>query len=43
MWAIDFQLDQTMDGSTLKFLNVIDEFSRVCLAIWVDRRCQQKR
>ena len=40
VWAIDFQFDQTMDGRTLKFLNVIDEFSRVCLAIRVGRRCQ---
>ena len=39
-WAIDFQFDQTMDGRMLKFLNVIDEFSRVCLAIRVGRRCQ---
>jgi hypothetical protein len=31
VWAIDFQFDQTIDGRTLKFLNVIDEFSRVCL------------
>jgi len=29
-----------MDGRTLKFLNVIDEFSRVCLAIRVGRRCK---
>jgi putative transposase len=29
-----------MDGRTLKFLNVVDEFSRVCLAIRVGRRCQ---
>jgi transposase InsO family protein len=40
VWAIDFQFDQTMDGRMLKFLNVIDEFSRVCLAIRVGRRCQ---
>jgi transposase InsO family protein len=39
-WAIDFQLDQTMDGRTLKFMNVLDEYSRVCLAIRVGRRCQ---
>jgi len=31
--AIDFQFDQTMDGRTLKFLNVIDEYSRLALAI----------
>ncbi len=40
VWAIDFQFDQTMDCRTLKFLNVVDEFSRVCLAIRVRRRCQ---
>jgi transposase InsO family protein len=40
VWAIDFQFDQTIDGRTLKFLNVVDEFSRVCLAIRVGRRCQ---
>ena len=40
VWAIDFQFDQTMDGRTLKFLNVVDEFSRVCLAIRVGRRCR---
>jgi len=28
VWAIDFQFDQTMDGRMLKFLNVIDEYSR---------------
>jgi len=40
IWAIDFQFDQTMDGRTLKFLNVIDEYSRLCLAIRVGRRCR---
>ena len=40
VWAIDFHFDQTMDGRTLKFLNVIDEYSRLCLAIRVGRRCR---
>jgi putative transposase len=40
VWAIDFQFDQTMDGCTLKFLNVVDEYSRVCLANRVGRRYQ---
>jgi len=40
VWAINFQFDQTMDGRTLKFLNVLDEYSRVCLAIRVGRRCK---
>jgi len=40
VWAIDFQFDQTMDGRTLKYHNVIDEYSRLCLAIRVGRRCK---
>jgi len=40
LWAIDFQFDQTMDGRTLKFLNVIDEYSRLALAIRVGRCCR---
>jgi len=36
VWAIDFKFDQMMDGPMLKFLSVIDEYSRACLAIqWV--------
>lgn len=37
IWALDFQFDQTEDGRNLKLLNVIDEFSRECLAIEVGR------
>jgi len=40
VWAIDFQFDQTMDGRSLKFLNVIDECIRLCLAIRLGRRCR---
>jgi transposase InsO family protein len=39
---MDFQFDATADGRRLKFLNVIDEHSRLCLAIRVDRRCKAK-
>ena len=39
VWAMDFQFDATADGRRLKFLNVIDEHSRLCLAIRVGRRC----
>jgi transposase InsO family protein len=42
VWAMDFQFDATADGRRLKFLNVIDEHSRLCLAIRVDRRCKAK-
>jgi putative transposase len=37
VWAMDFQFDQTSGGRLLKCLNVIDEFSRECLAIDVGR------
>ena len=37
VWAMDFQFDTTVDGRTLKMLNVIDEHTRECLAIEVDR------
>ncbi len=39
VWAMDFQFDTTADGRRLKFLNVIDEHSRLSLAIRVGRRC----
>jgi putative transposase len=37
LWAMNFQFDITNDGRTLKMLNVIDEFTRECLTITVDR------
>src|SRR5262249_45202353 len=37
VWALDYQHDATEDGRELKFLNVIDEFTREALAIEVDR------
>ncbi len=37
LWALDFCHDATADGRELKFLNVVDEFTREALAIRVDR------
>lgn len=37
VWALDFLMDNTLDGGRLKFLAVIDEFSRSCLSIKVNR------
>jgi putative transposase len=39
---MDFQFDATADGRRLKVLKVIDEHSRLCLAIRVGRRCKAK-
>jgi putative transposase len=38
VWACDFIHDRTRNGRALKMLVVVDEFSRECLAIRVDRR-----
>ena len=37
VWSCDFVSDQTSDGRRLKFLCVVDEFTRECLALAVRR------
>ncbi len=37
LWALDFQFDTTVDGRILKLLNIVDEYTRECPAIVVDR------
>ena len=32
VWSYDFVEDRTMDGRKIRFLNIIDEFTRECLA-----------
>ena len=38
VWAYDFVADRTHDGRPLRMLTVIDEYTRECLAIAVQRR-----
>ncbi|QTI81070.1 IS3 family transposase (plasmid) [Roseomonas marmotae] len=38
VWAYDFVEDRTRDGRKLRMLNVVDEFTRECLAIRVARK-----
>jgi len=38
VWSYDFVSDQTEDGRRLKFLAVVDEWTRECLALEVERR-----
>ena len=38
VWAYDFVADRTHDGRAFRMLTVIDEYTRECLAIVVDRR-----
>ena len=37
VWSYDFVMDQTSDGKRLKILPVVDEFTRQCLTIEVER------
>ena len=37
VWTYDFMFDETSDGRKLKFLNVVDEYTRLCLRIEVGR------
>ena len=43
VWCYDFLFDQTMDGARLKLLCVIDEFTRECLLIRVERSIPAER
>ena len=38
VWSYDFVFDRTSDGKAIKMLNVLDEYSRECLSIYVDRK-----
>lgn len=38
VWSYDFVADRTSDGRVLRMLNIIDEYTRECLAIRVKRK-----
>lgn len=38
VWSYDFVMDRTHDGRRFRMLTVIDEYSRRCLAVKVDRK-----
>jgi len=43
VWSYDFVQDRTHDGHTFRMLTIIDEFTRECLSIDVDRRLSSDR
>lgn len=43
VWALDFQFDATTDGRQLKFLNIVDEFTREALATECERTIDADR
>jgi transposase InsO family protein len=38
VWSYDFMVDRTADGRAFRILTIIDEYTRECLGILVDRR-----
>ncbi len=38
VWSYDFMTERTADGKAFRILNIIDEYTRECLAIRVERR-----
>ncbi|NIS62768.1 MAG: IS3 family transposase, partial [Proteobacteria bacterium] len=38
VWSYDFMMDRTTDGRAFKILNIIDEYTRECLATVVKRK-----
>jgi putative transposase len=38
VWSYDFMIDHTANGRAFKILNIIDEYTRECLAMLVKRR-----
>lgn len=38
VWSYDFMEERTTDGRKFRILNILDEFSRECLAVIVERR-----
>ncbi len=38
VWSYDFMADRTADGRALRILAILDEYTRECLCILVERR-----
>ena len=38
VWSYDFMVDRTTNGRSFRILNIIDEFTRECLSIKVNRK-----
>ena len=43
VWSYDFVMDKTHNGRPIKMFNVIDEFTRECLAIRVERKLKSQQ
>ena len=43
VWALDFQADQTSDGRPMRLVNIIDEYTREALIMYVARSINADR
>jgi transposase InsO family protein len=43
IWTFDFMTDRTVDGAAFRILNIIDEYTRVCVASYVARNIGAQR
>ena len=42
VWSYDFMIDRTVNGRAFKILNIIDEYTRECLAMLVARKIKNQ-
>ena len=42
VWSYDFMIDRTADGRAFKILNIIDEYTRECLAMLIARKIRNQ-
>ena len=42
VWSYDFMVERTANGRAFKILNIIDEFTRECLSVKVNRRIKSQ-
>src|SRR4029078_2266603 len=42
VWAWDFVFDRTENGRSIKWLSIVDEYTRECLVLEVDRRMKSQ-
>jgi putative transposase len=42
VWSYDFMVERTNNGKTFRILNIIDEFTRECLSVKVNRRIKSQ-
>jgi putative transposase len=43
IWTFDFMTDRTVDGAAFRILNIIDEYTRECVGVYVARNIGARR